>query len=369
MSTNTALKFAPRKQADFYATVTARVNEYFTKHQKDKTGDFRLYLKSIILISLYLLPFVAIITLPLSTFWTMAAYMVMGIGMAGIGFNIMHDANHGSYSQRPWVNRIMGYTLQMVGGNAALWKIQHNVLHHTYTNIHGMDEDIADKPILRLAPEGKWRPIHRFQSYYAWFLYGLATLSWVVSKDASDLVYYKKQGLLQRTGAKAGVVLADLIVSKVVYVFMFFGLTFWLGALPWYWYVAGFLWMHVIGGLVTTVVFQLAHVVEHTDFFQPDDENRLPNAWAEHQLRTTCNFARNNKLLSWYVGGLNFQIEHHLFSNISHVHYKDIAPIVKKTAAEFNLPYHEFRTLWQAIDSHAKMLGRLGRKEVASAVA
>lgn len=366
MSVPPAIKFAPRKQADFYATLTARVNDYFKQSKKEKTGDIRLYIKSAVLLTSYILPFVLLLSLDFSVTWTLISYVIMGFGMAGIGFSIMHDANHGAYSKSPLVNKIMGYTMHFVGGSAALWRIQHNVLHHTYTNIHGHDEDIADKPILRLSPEGKWYPIHRLQQYYAILLYGLSTISWVTTKDFRQLRQYIKEGMLEKIGGNATQIYLELIVSKLLYFVVFFGLPLWLGNLSYGWYLLGFLFMHLIAGVVTTVVFQLAHVVDHTDFFQPNEANQLPNAWAEHQMRTTSNFARKNKLLSWYVGGLNFQIEHHLFTHISHVHYKDIAPIVKKTAEEFQIPYYEHKTLGQAIYSHWEMLGKLGRKEVVS---
>ena len=368
MSTNTALKFAVRKQADFYATLSTRVNEYFAQNNIAKTGNFKLYFKSFVLLSLYILPLIAVFVFDLSIAWTLFAYLVTGIGMTGIGFSIMHDANHGSYSRYKWVNSIMGYTMHIIGGNSASWKIQHNLMHHTFTNIHGHDEDIADKPILRLSPEGKWYPIHQLQQYYALVLYGLSTLSWAALKDFSQIRRYEKEGKLKKIGVNPNMVYAGLALSKVFYLSVFFLLPYLIGHAPYYVYLLGFLVMHLFAGIATTVVFQLAHVVEHTDYFQPDDEQNLQNSWAVHQMLTTCNFAQKNKLLSWYVGGLNYQIEHHLFTHISHIHYAEIAPIVKKTAEEFDVPYYEFRTFWQAVASHWQMLGKLGRKEVVSVV-
>lgn len=369
-STNTtaAPKFAHRKQADFYATLRQRINAYFVENKIAKTGNWKLYLKSIVFLSFYILPLVALITFQFSFGWTMLSYVVMGISMSGIGFCIMHDAIHGSYSEKPWLNTIMSHTISIIGGNRVSWKIQHNVLHHTYTNVHGHDEDIENKPILRLSPDGKLLWIHRFQHYYAILLYGLSTVSWATTKDVKQIRDYDKSGLLSKVGAKKSTVMTEIFLSKMVYYIMFFVIPFTLGNLPWYAYLAGFFAMHFMAGVITTVVFQLAHVVEHTDFFQPDDANELENSWAVHQLMTTANFAKRNRFVNWFVGGLNFQIEHHLFTNISHVHYTEIAPIVKQTALEFGIPYYEFDTFNQAVASHWKTLKMLGRGEVVSLV-
>jgi linoleoyl-CoA desaturase len=366
MNSTNAPKFAHRKQADFYATLRTRINAYFTQNNIAKTGNIYLYLKSVILLSLYILPFISIFVFELSFGWSIFAYILMGIGMSGIGFCIMHDAIHGSYSEKSWVNTLMGYSINIIGGNSISWKIQHNVLHHTFTNVHGHDEDIEDKPILRLSPDGKLYWIHRFQHYYAIFLYGLSTVSWATTKDLKQIREYDQKGYLTKVGAKAINVYFEIIFSKILYFVAFFFLPIMFGHLNWTACVAGFFAMHFVAGIITTVVFQLAHVVEHTDYFQPDNDNTLENSWAVHQLMTTCNFAKNNRFLNWFVGGLNFQVEHHLFTNISHVHYTQIAPIVKETAEEFGIPYYEFDTFSQAVVSHWQTLKRLGRGEIVS---
>ncbi len=359
--------FASQNQLVFYSTLRQRINEHFSKNNLEKTGNSSLYIKAAVLLSLYIVPYILIFALDLNIALTIVAYILMGIGMAGVGFNVMHDANHGSISNKPWVNELFSYSMDMVGGNAVTWKIQHNVLHHTYTNVYGHDEDIHDKPFLRLAPDGKWSKIHKFQHYYAVILYGLATLSWLTVKDFRAIGNYEKQGLLSKIGAKARNVYANLVISKVIYFAIFIGLPLLIGHHSFYIYLIGFFAMHFVAGLITTTVFQLAHVVEHTDYFQPDSDNEIENSWAVHQLMTTCNFAKKNHLLSWYVGGLNYQVEHHLFPNISHVHYGDIAPIVKQTAKDFKIPYHEIDTFWSAVKSHWGMLKKLGQNELAVA--
>jgi linoleoyl-CoA desaturase len=109
-------------------------------------------------------------------------------------------------------------------------------------------------------------------------------------------------------------------------------------------------------------VFQLAHTVEHTEFPVTDEiTNRLPDEFAAHQIKTTANFATRNKVISWLVGGLNFQIEHHLFPKISHVHYPAISEIVKCVCAEYQLQYIEYPTMRQAVFAHVRFLRRLGK--------
>ncbi len=109
-----------------------------------------------------------------------------------------------------------------------------------------------------------------------------------------------------------------------------------------------------------STVFQMAHVVNGVEQPLPNKNNIITNEWAVHQLRTTANFAKDNKLLNWYVGGLNFQIEHHLFPNICHIHYPKIAPIVEKTALDFGIAYNTKSTFLNALKSHIKRLKELG---------
>jgi linoleoyl-CoA desaturase len=357
------IKFAQKEQAEFFSTLRQRVNDHFTKNQISQKGNWKLYTKSVVFIAAYLVPLALIIANVLSGWAIVVGYTIMGLGMVGIGMSIMHDAIHGSYSQSSWLNKLMGRSIDIVGGNVITWQIQHNVLHHTFTNIYGHDEDIHDKPILRLSPEGKLWKIHRFQHYYALFLYGLSTVSWATSKDFRQMIDYQKRGLLEKVGAKFTPAIIELTISKILYFIVVLALPLFFSAAPWSLILAGFFAMHFTAGVILTVVFQLAHVVENTEHPIPSDEGNMENTWAIHQLYTTANFAKNNKFLSWYVGGLNFQIEHHLFAHISHVHYPAIAPIVKQTALEFGIPYNEYKTLTQAIVSHWRVLRLLGRDE------
>lgn len=359
------IKFVENPRTEFFTTLRQRVNSYFENNGIPKTGDYRMVLKSVCMLSLYIVPFVLILCAGLPFFLTLPLWFLMGLGIAGTGMSVMHDANHGAYSKYPFINKMMGSTMYLLGGSKFTWMIQHNVLHHTFTNIYGMDEDIHDKPILRLSPHGKLYRIHKYQHIYAFLLYGLATFGWTINKDFTQLTRYNRNGLTRGSGGNPSTEMLKLVFSKLAYYFLIIGLPLLFTGYAFWMIICGFLLMHFIAGIMLTTIFQLAHVVEGTSHPMPTENGQIENAWAIHQLSTTSNFARRNRVLSWYVGGLNYQIEHHLFHNICHIHYKKIAPIVKQTAKEFDIPYHEKRTFLDALRSHLRTLRRVGRAYVA----
>lgn len=360
------VKFAKRDKAMFFKTLHARVNSYFEENKIKKTGNYKLYIKTGVMLTLYLLPLILIITKVVSGPLILVMFAIMGIGTAGIGLGIMHDANHGTFSNNKIINRIFGYSMNILGGSSFTWKVQHNFLHHTYTNIYQLDEDIEDKPFIRLSPHGKLKGYHKFQHVYAPFLYSLATLSWVIIKDFRQLVQYNLNGLTKKAGFSPVLESIAMVLSKSAYFIAIIGLPIMMGA-AWYYVIPGFVLAHLIAGFIITVIFQLAHVVEGPEHHDALETPVLENTWAIHQLTTTANFARRRKLLSWFVGGLNYQVEHHLFPNISHVHYPKISEIVRKTVAEFDLPYYEFTRFRDAFASHLKVLKGFGNPALAMA--
>lgn len=350
---------------DFTASLNRRVNEYFKNNNLSRHGNHEMVLKTIFMFSLYLLPYALVVSGVITNILLIIpAVVVMSLGLAGIGLSVMHDANHGAYSQHKWVNTILGYSLNMVGANAFNWKIQHNVLHHSFTNVHEEDEDISPRGVLRLTPHSEWKSIHRFQHIYAWFLYGLMTIVWLFFKDFVRIVRYQKSGLAKKQKANILLEWIVLIVSKAIYIGYIFVLPVTLTALVWWQVLLGVIIMHYIAGFILAIIFQPAHVIEGTEYPLPDEEHKLENAWAVHQLLTTTNFANKSRWFSWYVGGLNYQIEHHLFPNICHVHYRKIASIVRETAAEYGLPYRSATTFLDALRGHTRLLKQLGMKPV-----
>jgi linoleoyl-CoA desaturase len=346
---------------DFTQTLNKRVNEYFKTNNLSRVANTEMVIKTLVMFGLYFVPYALMVTgVVTSVGWMFALVLVMSLGLAGIGLSVMHDANHGAYSNKKWLNNLMGYSLNMVGANAFNWKIQHNVLHHTYTNVHEEDEDISPRGVLRLSPHSNWKWFHKYQFIYAWFLYGLMTIVWMVFKDFVRIIRYQKNGLARSNNANMVMEWLILIITKLIYVSYIFVIPFLVTSLSGWQILFGILTMHYIAGFILAIIFQPAHVIEGTEYPLPDEHHKLENTWAVHQLHTTTNFGNKSRWFSWYVGGLNFQIEHHLFPNICHVHYRKISGIVERTAKEFNLPYKSATTFVDALLGHARLLKQLG---------
>lgn len=346
---------------EFTQTLNKRVNEYFKTNNISRVGNTEMVIKTMVMFGLYFIPYALILGGVVTGLgWMFVLVLVMSLGLAGIGLSVMHDANHGAYSNKKWLNSLMGYSLNMVGANAFNWKIQHNVLHHTYTNVHEEDEDISPRGVLRLSPHSNWKWFHKYQFIYAWFLYGLMTIVWMVFKDFVRIIRYQQNGLARSNNANMVKEWSILIFTKVVYVSYIFVIPFLVTSLSGWQILFGILTMHYIAGFILAIIFQPAHVIEGTEYPLPDEHHKLENTWAVHQLHTTTNFGNKSRWFSWYVGGLNFQIEHHLFPNICHVHYRKISVIVESTAREYNLPYKSATTFVDALLGHARSLKQLG---------
>lgn len=361
MSAN-ALRFNTNSNRQFQNELRKRVDSYFKENNISKHGNIHLYLKTIVMFSMYLVPYFLLVfnVFESKTIWMLLA-VLMGLGMAAIGMCVMHDANHGSYSKNNTFNRILGFfSIGLLSGNSLNWRIQHNVIHHTYTNVHEHDEDIAPMGFLRFEPHAEKKKIHKYQFLYAWFFYGLMTLMWSTVKDFNQITRYNKEGHLKSANTTFGKELAIVIASKILY-FAYMLVPYFLikdmTVLNW---ISGYLVMHFVAGLTLAIIFQAAHVTDETEFPVATDANMLESNFIEHQLRTTMNFATESRLVTYFLGGLNFQVEHHLFPAISHVHYPKISKIVEATAKEFDMPYKSEKTFAGAVAEHAKMLWKLG---------
>jgi linoleoyl-CoA desaturase len=343
----------------FHTELKKRINDYFKQSGKSLTGNFSLYLKAVILLIAYIAIYIHLVFYTPTTWLALVECIILGGLTAAIGFNIMHDGMHGSFSKHKWLNNLAGLTLNFLGANNFMWRTKHNIIHHTYTNIHGIDDDIEAKPLLRLCETQKYYKIHRFQHWYFWAAYSLLYIWWVFVTD------YKKY-FLKRIGS---VPLKKMSVAdhlsfwgfKLLHAFIFIALPIYmLGFVPW---LIGFLALGLFSGFVLSIVFQLAHTVEDTKFPAANETtHKMEDEWAIHQLKTTANFATKSKLISWWVGGLNFQIEHHLFPRVSHIHYPAISKIVRETCEKFDLRYNYFPTMAQAVHSHFKVMDELGQR-------
>jgi len=350
-----------KSHATFSSALKKNVANYFKETHLPTTANAAMIFKTIVMISLYLVPFTLILVLNPSGWLALGLTVLMGIGIAGTGMGVMHDAVHGAYSKRKWVNQLLGGTLYLLGSNVLNWKIQHNVLHHTYTNINELDEDIASKGPIRLAEEAPLKAIHKYQYIHAFFFYGLMTLAKIYN-DFFQLAKYNRMGITKGLNAHPTGEYLKMVFRKVVYLVLIIGLPLYFTDFLWWQVALGFFIMHWVAGFILAVIFQLAHVVEGAEQPVPSLEGNLDNEFAVHQLLTTADFGRNNRFLTWFVGGLNFQVEHHLFPQICHIHYKNLSYIVEKTAKEFNLPYNSKPTFLAAFRSHVKRLKALGRK-------
>lgn len=353
--------FSKNDNLKFFRTLNKRVNDYFKENNINRTGNWKLHLKTIVMFSIFLTPYFFLIGMEMNIWVYLLLNVVIGIGMAGVGMNVMHDGNHGAYSSKNWVNKFMGGSIYILAGNVYNWQVQHNVLHHTYTNIIGHDEDLEAGRILRFSKTAKWYKHHKFQHIYSIFLYGLLTFNWAITTDFLQMKRYLKRKLSYGEFKSPAIRWTTLLITKVIYFSVWLVIPMLMG-ISWWKVILGFIVMHYTAGLILSVVFQLAHVVESTENPVPNEEGEIENTWAIHQLHTTANFAPKNWLVNYYTGGLNHQVEHHLFPNISHVHYNKIGEIVKQTALEFNLPYYEFNSTREAIISHFKHMRDLGKR-------
>lgn len=346
------------KNSVFFNVLKEKVDTYFKSNNIPQTGNYKLYIKTALLLLSVAALYTVLVFFTPNMWVSIVLCCLMGINLAGIGFNIMHDGAHGSFSQKTWVNELMGYSLNVMGGSVYLWKYKHNVNHHSFTNIEGMDDDIDIKPWIRVHEDQEKYWYHRFQHIYWAGLYGVTYLLWIFVQD------FKKYftGKIGETPFRKMDTKEHFIfwISKLLYIAAFIILPiFSVGLIE---TIIGYSVISFVCGFIIAVVFQLAHIVEDAQFSTPDKESyKIEEEWAVHQIKTTANFATKSKIVSWFTGGLNFQVEHHLFPRISHIHYPKISQLVRETCEQFNVAYLEFPTVLSAVRSHVVHLKQVGR--------
>ncbi len=345
-------------QSAFYTDLKSKVNQYFQQRKKKTHGDSRLYIKAALFLTSFLACYIVLVFFTPSTLIAALMCVFLGLITAAIGFNIMHDGGHGSFSGSKTVNRMAALTLNMLGCSAFMWNIKHNMIHHTYTNIEGHDDDIDNEPFIRMATSQPLYKMHRYQHLYWVFIYGFMYMGWIFFLDFQK--YFSKE-----IGAKKNISMTvaqhiGFWMTKVIYIGLFIVLPLlFLNFLP---FIIGYFVFAFTTGLIISVVFQLAHGVEHIDFIKvKEGQESLENDWAVHQVTTTSNFATRNKIVAFFTGGLNHQIEHHLFPKVSHVYYSDLSKIVRNTCKDHGLTYVEQPTVFKAVASHIRFLKRMGR--------
>ncbi len=346
----------------FYQSLKISVDQYFETKGIKKTGDWRLYIKTITLVGAAIVMYFSLIFFKINVLPALAICALLGYTFACIGFSVMHDANHGSYSTKPWLNDLLGLSANALGASSFFWKQKHNIIHHTYTNVDGIDDDIAKSPIIRQCESQKWVPAHKIQHLYLLPIYALSSIFWIFFMDFTK--YFSRKIYTTDAWKLSPKNHVIFWATKATYLIFYIVIPIFVwGFGPW---LAGFFVLHAVMGLTLSLVFQLAHVVENTEFenIALDETKHIETAWAEHELKTTSNFAMDSQVVSWFVGGLNYQIEHHLFPRVSHVHYPAISKIVMAKCVEYNLPYNNYKTLVGAVASHFRVMKMLGKKSV-----
>jgi linoleoyl-CoA desaturase len=350
---------------DFLKTLRERVNNHFAG--KKRRDDPRLYRKASI-IAVWFVGSYVLLLMAQSAWIQIALCLSYAFAACAVGFNIFHDANHGSFSSNQRVNLLLSWiTATVLGAGRYFWWYKHNVLHHHFTNIFEWDDDIETRGFLRMSPRQPWKPRYKNQHRFFVLIYSMNTFEWFFVKDYVQ--YYKSRiNPYQPVPAMSRAEKLEFWGSKAIYYALFVLLPF--AFLPAWRVLLGLILFHLTLSLLLTFIFQLAHAIEKSDFPVPNgNPATIFEEWAAHELRTTVNFAPNNRLLSWFAGGLNFQIEHHLFPQISHTHYPDISQIVRRTAAEFSLPYNLYDTYLGTVQAHYRILRKLGKPPSVSKVA
>ena len=350
------LKFEPNDE--FHREIRRRVDDYFRSTGLRPRDDPRLYLKAAVAL-LWMAASYLFLVFGAANWWqALLGVVSLGVAMPCVGFNVMHDGGHHAFSDRRWVNRLTAFTMDFLGGSSYVWAVKHNIVHHTYANIAGYDDDIQMGALGRLSPHQKWLPFHRFQHLYVWPFYGLVPFKWAYFDDYRDVLRGRVGE--SRMPRPRGLELALFVGGKLQYLCLAFGIPLLLhpvGAV-----VLCYLGATLIEGAVMGVVFQLAHCVEEASFPMPNPETgRMDSHWAPHQVETAVDYARASSFVTWFVGGLNYQVEHHLLPQISHVHYPALAGLVEATCREFGLRYQYRQTLSGAVASHFRWLRRMGQ--------
>ncbi len=294
----------------------------------------------------------------------LAGALVAGFAMAGLGMSVQHDGGHRAYSKNPKVNKVAAAVLDFLGASSHVWNHKHAIAHHTYPNMEGADEDIELQPLARMAPGQPHRWFHLAQPLYMPLLYGMLNLKWYWWDDYRDLLRGKigNTPIARPRGGDLAIFLAGKLVHPLWALVLPIATLGWAKGLGFYGV------MYFTCGLTLSLVFQLAHCVEEAEFIRLTDladGEVIERDFAAHQLATTVDFAPNNRWLTWYVGGLNFQAVHHLYPRVCHIHYPALATIIQRCSAEFGVAYKSTPSLATAIGSHFRWLARMGRGEPA----
>lgn len=343
---------------EFIRATRQEVEEYLRPRWTRLRGHLQLYVKTIVAFGLTLTSWLLLMLASPGVVLGLAGLAGLVAGTTLTAFCVQHDANHGAYFRTRRSNHLMGWTADaMLGFSSYAWRVKHNVAHHTYTNVDGYDDDITQVPIARLLPSQRPRPWYRLQQYYIWPLYSLMGLRWQTVGDISAFV----RGSIGHSALRAPRRwdLVGLVAGKAIFACWAFVLP--MLVYPWWVVLVAYAGFTMVTSLIMAVTFQLAHCVEEADFASAEQLSAEKRVWAVHEVETTVDFCPRNPVLTWVLGGLNFQIEHHLFPRVPHTHYARIAEIVRRNAAAYGVRYTAQPSLGFALRSHFRHLRTMGR--------
>jgi linoleoyl-CoA desaturase len=356
--TPAATKLSFGNGGDFITETRRDVELYLGSGRTRLRGRIQLYVKTFVALALWAASWTALVVVRPGLWLGLLSLAGLVLATILIGFCVQHDANHGAYFRSRRFNHLLGWTADaLLGFSSYAWRIKHNVAHHTYTNVDGYDDDISQTPFARLMPSQRPRPWYRLQHVYIWPLYSLMVIRWQTGADVTALI----RGRIAKSAVHMPRRwdLAGLIAGKAV--FVGWAIVAPMLVYPWWVVAAGYAGYTMATSLVTATTFQLAHCVEEADFVSAEQLAVEKRLWAVHEVETTVDFCPRNAVLTWLLGGLNFQIEHHLFPRVAHTHYPGIAEIVRRNAAKHGIRYTAQPSLFAALRSHQRHLRTLGR--------
>lgn len=350
-----------RSKDEFAKALRMAIARYFKENNISRYGNREMHLKTVFAAVTWLAVWALIMSNILSEYplAVLAAFTLLGYVNIFIAFNIAHDACHDAYSKNPKINKIMGYSLNFVGGNSYLFRMMHNA-HHQYVNIHGTDVTLETHGLFRFTPDEPWKPVHRFQHIYTPVLYALAGIHWAIVKDFKWFFGEAHIGNNKYIKHPKSEYVA-LFVGKIVHFGLHLILPMIFLNLAWYWVIIGYFCLHFLPGLTFALMFQVTHIFDGTHYPIPDEEGNIDNNYAIHVLETTADFSRRSRVGSWLMGGINIHVIHHIMPSICHVHYPAVTKILIDVANDYGIEYNENRTFWQALSKHMRLLHHLSR--------
>lgn len=342
---------------EFSRELNKAVQTYFSSKKNGKYATPFAWLKVTILLSLYFIMYFSAVFWTTDTVFNILLYVAWGVISLLLVFNVGHDAVHNAFSKYTFVNKILGYSFNLVGANSYSWKLKHNEAHHNFTNIKSLDHDPELTPFMRVSPQEPYLGHYRWQPWYWIFVYSLFSLLIIFIADI--LIFFQ----VPRNEYRLKQPLSEWIIlflTKALYILIALFIPVTIGNFSATELCIAFVLLHFVNGIIIGLVFQPSHYFYESVFYE-NDESLKNNNWFVHQLNTTTDIAPQNRLLSQVLGCLNANVPHHLFPRICHVHYPDLSELVKETCMKHKITYHR-KSFGEAIRSHVKHIKVLSRE-------